>query len=531
MAVQTDELAVFRLVSHEALHEDVLRVQAVQARGHAQRKYLAGTDFRWTAVHAPQADVRPALIEALAPLGDFLGARVLVAHHHEALAFRGCVIVAHVVHDHALGIEARDQRLHGMLRFPDPPVRIAVAVARVVKRNHLLFEDIEQFLAFLAVAVDAVVLRSVRGDRPAVLAVVALAPPAVEHAQVDDAVDAGLFARGAARLHGIFRRVQPHVHAADELARQRQIVALEQDDLALEFRTARVLVNDLDQMLCRQVVRMRLAGDDQQHAAFGVVEQARQAHRIGEQQRGALVGGEAARETDCENVGILRHEVLRVAFDQRLARAVAPVLQDHPAFYFREHFRLQRLAQTPETVVGNVVNVLPEFIVEQLVAPAAAEAHVEEVRPFARQERRHVHAVGDMAHRIFFRRYLRPDVGGHARGHLAVNARHAVTEARTTQRERGLVEPALAARTRSEPQKVVHVDAKLLHEIGEISAHHVMIEDIVSGRHRGVGREDGVGGHELEGAVEIQALDDVFAAAFQQHERGVSFVDVPHRRF
>ena len=36
------------------------------------------------------------------------------------------------------------------------------------------------------------------------------------------------------------------------------------------------------------------------------------------------------------------------------------------------------------------VDVLPEFVVEQFVAPAAAEAHVEQVRPFAREKLRRV---------------------------------------------------------------------------------------------------------------------------------------------
>ena len=46
---------------------------------------------------------------------------------------------------------------------------------------------------------------------PAVLAVEALAPPTVEHAEVDRAIEPGFLARGAAGFQRVLRRVQPHV--------------------------------------------------------------------------------------------------------------------------------------------------------------------------------------------------------------------------------------------------------------------------------------------------------------------------------
>ena len=51
--------------------------------------------------------------------------------------------------------------------------------------------------------------RASRGVMLAVMAVVALAPPAVQHAEVDRAVEAGLLPRGAARLQRVLGRIQP----------------------------------------------------------------------------------------------------------------------------------------------------------------------------------------------------------------------------------------------------------------------------------------------------------------------------------
>ena len=60
----------------------------------------------------------------------------------------------------------------------------------------------------------------------------------------------------------------------------------------------------LDQGLTRPVRRMRLAGDDELHRALRIGEQAQQSLRIVQQQIGSLVGGEAARKTQRQGVGI-----------------------------------------------------------------------------------------------------------------------------------------------------------------------------------------------------------------------------------
>ena len=56
---------------------------------------------------------------------------------------------------------------------------------------------------------------------------------------------------------------------------------------------------------------MRLAREDDLHRAVGVVEQPRQPLGIAEEQRRALVGGEAAGEADGQRVGV----------EQRMRRA------------------------------------------------------------------------------------------------------------------------------------------------------------------------------------------------------------------
>jgi len=66
-------------------------------------------DFGVGAIKATQPHQRPGLIKLASPYRDFLRARVLVAGHDQALFARQRVIVAHVIHHHALRIETRDE--------------------------------------------------------------------------------------------------------------------------------------------------------------------------------------------------------------------------------------------------------------------------------------------------------------------------------------------------------------------------------------------------------------------------------------
>src|SRR6266566_6676827 len=104
-------------------------------------------------------------------------------------------------------------------------------VTAVIQRDDLLFQDVEQFFSLFEIAVGRIVLRAVRSDGPAVLTVVAFAPPAVEYREIDYAIDRGLLARCTACFHRVLGCIEPHVDAGDEFARDRQIVALEYDDM------------------------------------------------------------------------------------------------------------------------------------------------------------------------------------------------------------------------------------------------------------------------------------------------------------
>ena len=104
-------------------------------------------------------------------------------------------------------------------------------------------------------------------DREAVLPVVGLGPPPVEHRQVQPAVEHHLLAAGAARLERAQRRVEPDVHALHEVPRHVDVVVLDEHQAAGEARVARHLDDLPDQPLAGVVRRVRLAREDDLHRA------------------------------------------------------------------------------------------------------------------------------------------------------------------------------------------------------------------------------------------------------------------------
>ena len=126
-----------------------------------------------------------------------------------------------VLLEHAARRELPDRAGHRVAHHLQPALRQALLVALVVHRHDLVLEQSIQVLRVRPVLRAFVRVRLAAADGPAVGAVVALVPPAVEHGAVDDPVHGGLHAARARCLERPARVVQPHVDALDEVARRR----------------------------------------------------------------------------------------------------------------------------------------------------------------------------------------------------------------------------------------------------------------------------------------------------------------------
>ena len=203
-----------------------------------------------------------------------------------------------VLVEHPRRREPPDRAGDGVAHELEPAGGRRIRVALVVGRDQLLLEDPVQVLRVGPVLGALVVVRVAAADGPAVVPGPALVPPAVEHADVDDAVGRGLHARRARRLERPSRVVEPHVDALDQEPGDPDVVVLEDEHATPELGAARPAEDVLDDALPGSVRGVRLAGEDDLHRPLLVPQDPREPVEVGEHQRGPLVGREAPREAD-----------------------------------------------------------------------------------------------------------------------------------------------------------------------------------------------------------------------------------------
>ena len=171
-------------------------------------------------------------------------------------------------------------------------------------------------------------------------------------------------------------------------------------------------------VLADVVGRMRLAGEDDLHRPAGGVQDPREPIGVVEDQLGPLVAGEAAREADRQRVGIEQRaggddaRDADVLFGPALARALADE---------GEQVAPQRLRARPQLLVGDREHAVPERrVVVAIDASRRRGARRTDRASSADDPRRHVHAVGDGAHRPLGFGDARPHRRPHRARHLAV---------------------------------------------------------------------------------------------------------------
>jgi hypothetical protein len=88
------------------------------------------------------------------------------------------------------------------------------------------------------------------------------------------------------------------------MPRQVEIIVFEEDDAVTNVFPAGELDDLADEFLAAIVAGVRFACQENLHGPVRVIEEAQQSLRVGEEQRGALIGGEAAREPNGQRVRV-----------------------------------------------------------------------------------------------------------------------------------------------------------------------------------------------------------------------------------
>ena len=297
------------------LHAHGLRVEVMDGQLNLERMVLpVGLDL-----HGAKPERGPLLLHRVPP-GDHLPAQRAVGGRARTVG-RGSreVVLLGVLAHRTVGGEAWCQPRHALPHPRDPGGRDARLVAGVELRHHLPFEPVVERLGFGRVPGGIVAMVLAVAQRPADVRSVGFRPPAVQFRQIETSIDEHLH---AARPTGFPRppgRVDPDINPLHQVLGQEHVVVAEEDDVGARLGPPDEADPLLNQGLPGLVRRMGLAGDDDLHRALGIVQEAKQAFRVVQQQVRSLVGREAARETQRQRVGI--EQMLRLV--HRLRRRAA----------------------------------------------------------------------------------------------------------------------------------------------------------------------------------------------------------------
>ena len=278
--------------------------------------------------------------------------------------------------------------------------------------------------------------------------------------------------------------------------------------------------------LTRPVVRMRLAREDQLHGPLRTREDAGEPLAIVEQERGSLVGGEAAREAERQRVGM--EDRLHAPLPQP-RRSVRGFLPAQPVPGVVHQRRPAGRTHAPDPLVVGGAHALFQAGLVSSPRPSAAEVGPQPVG-FAAIPARDVDAVGDVADRHLARRQPREEGLEQAAAHLGVQPAHAIDPAAAADREIGHVEGlrGVAGIPPAQREQIVHGDAQRLPRVlRQVLPHELGGEAVEAGLHRRVRREHVPGAGDGERLVErASRLLHVLASPLQHGERGVPLVQV-----
>ena len=194
-------------------------------------------------------------------------------------------------------------------------MRNTVTSPFVVRRNDIALEQLVEREAIRFILHIRVVVFALLADSPAVLAIVALGPPAIQDTTIRLPVERRLLPACPAGLVWAYGIVQPQVRTGNQVACHINIVVFQENNLPPESVTAREAVDLLDQRFARPIGRVRLARENDLHRAPGIVHDAVQAFRVAEDERRPFVCRETPRETD--NQGIRVQHTLKLSHLER----------------------------------------------------------------------------------------------------------------------------------------------------------------------------------------------------------------------
>ena len=302
--------------------------------------------------------LRPIFPHLRFPLAQLRRCAATVARKIFIRSRGGNVETLGVFFHHPLRVEHRRDAANRFAHQLQPGEGKFAVRLRVIERDDLVLEQlIKTARVHFVLKFDCAIV-DFGADRPAVVAVVTFAPPAVEHAQIDPAIGRRFHSACPACFQWPKRMVQPKIDPLDKTARDVAIVVFQENDAILDSGFAAKFVNLLNERLAGFVARMRFACENELHGSRRVIEQSFQPFLVAEQERGPFVSRETARETDSQNFRV-KNPICPANGFRRFPQALAT-----PSLPFADKLdetQFEFLMRLPKLRIRNIDNAAPEI--------------------------------------------------------------------------------------------------------------------------------------------------------------------------
>ncbi len=239
----------------------------------------------------------------------------------------------------------------------------------------------------------------------------------------------------------------------------------------------------------------------------------------------ALVGGEAAGETDDEGVG--------VDFVNDVHHCGGITLVGEPFFlevaaYEVDEFVLEGATHAPDVFVGHIEDAFPSLGVALILEHLRAKHVPVEFFPFGSGPGGHVHTVGYVTYVAFLPSVAFPDTGKHLLGHFAVEPAHAVGFLTCVEREHAHREAFVGVGVlATHVHEVVPGNAETCGIFAHVLAEELFVEVVVTCGHGCVYSVERRSADEFESHIEVKTVFlHVVDEALEVEERCVTFVAV-----
>ena len=203
--------------------------------------------------------------------------------------------------DHAAGAKDWCNCCDCFLDSGDPPAWNPIWPI-IIQRTHLVFENMIQMLRVVPILFILIGILAFFANRPTIAPVIGFWPPAIEDRAVDDTIQAGLLAAGAAGLVWATGCVQPDIDAMNEIACNAHVVFFEEHNPARKAILLRHLIDLLNEDLAWMIGGMGLAGKHNLDWAIAAIDDIPQPISIAEQQCGPFVGRKATRKPNRQGI-------------------------------------------------------------------------------------------------------------------------------------------------------------------------------------------------------------------------------------